>query len=253
MSALSFAAFVFIVTSLSAAAGFWVQKRIPEKLTDDATEGNVKVVFGMLSMLTSVVLGFVTAESKQNFDSVARIVTDNAARFVSLDRALAAFGEAAAPVREEIKESVETWIERINSPLGYVDADLGAVQRGKYYEEVVADIANLEPTNEVQTRAQARALDLASTLQHDRWVLTAERVAQTPAIFLYVVLAWLSVEFFMIGLFSTRNILVTIATLFGSIALASAMYLILELEGPTTGQLRVSTRALERCVHMMNH
>ena len=253
MSAMTFAAFVFIATFLAALAGFRLQKSVPTSFTDDATEGNVKVVLGMLSMLTAVVLGFVTSDSKQSFDKAAGIVSDNAARLVSMDQSLAAFGPAALPIRKQIKQSTEDWIERIKSPLGDADADLGAVERGRQYEAVVTAIAELKPENTAQERAQARATEQAAALQHDRWVLTTERVAQSPTIFLSILLAWFAIEFFIFGLFANRNAVVTMATIFACVTMASSIYLILELEGPMTGQLRIPTRPLERAAAIMQH
>lgn len=253
MTAMTFAAFVFIATFLAALAGFRLQKVVPENYTDEATEGNVKVVLGMLSMLTTIVLGFITADSKQSFDKAAGIVSDNAARIVSIDQSLAMFGPAAQPIRDAIKESTEGWVERIKSPLGDADADLGAVERGRQYEAIVTAIAELKPEDMAQERAQTRATEQAAALQHDRWVLTTERVAQSPTIFLCIVLAWLAIEFFIFGLFANRNTVVTVATIFACVTVASSMYLILELEGPMTGQLRIPTRPLERALAIMQH
>jgi len=102
MSPLSFAAFVFVATFGSALLGFYLRRLVRKRYTDDATEGNVKVVLGMLSMLTSVVLGFVRAEAKNSFDTAARIISDTAVRVVSIDRVLADFGEESDAIRGRI-------------------------------------------------------------------------------------------------------------------------------------------------------
>lgn len=60
---MTFAIFVFFATALAALLGFQLQRFLPKQYTDERTAGNVKVMLGMLSMLTTVVLGFVTAEA----------------------------------------------------------------------------------------------------------------------------------------------------------------------------------------------
>lgn len=251
MSALTFAAFVFIATFMAALLGFQLQRFVPEAYTNDATEGHVKVMLGMLSMLTTVVLGFVTAEAKNSFDNAAKIVSDTAVRLVSIDRVLADFGEDAAPVRRRIKEAAQGWITRINSPEGDQHADLGVVQRGEVLENLVDEIKALKPTSDAQADDKARAGEFADGILHDRWMLQTERAASTPTVFLYVVLAWLAIEFFVFGLFVSRNAMVMLATFLGALTVASAMFLVLDLEGVMTGPMRISTASLERAVAIM--
>lgn len=251
MTALSFAAFVFIATFVAALAGFQCQGLLPEKYTDDATEGNVRAMLGMLSMLTAVMLGFVTAAAKNSFDTASKVVADTAVRMVSIDRVLAGFGDQATEIRRELKETAEDWLEVVASPAGDTHSDLRVVQRGAELEGLVDSIQRLKPSSESQAEAQGRAVELAVGILHDRWMLKTERAASTPTIFLLVVLAWLALEFFIFGLFANRNPLVFAATVLGAITVASAFYVVLDLEGPMTGPMRVSTKSLERAVAIM--
>jgi hypothetical protein len=255
MSILAFATFVFIATFLAAVLGFQLQSFLPSRYTDGATGGQVKVVLGMLSMLTSVVLGFVTAEAKNSFDDASKIVADTAVRLVSIDRVLADFGTESAGIRSKIKQAAKDWITSINSNAGdrSADLDLQMVQRGDELENLHDEIKALKPSSDALAKDQARAIDLAAGILHDRWVLATDRAASTPSIFLFVVLAWLSLEFFIFGLFASRNVLVAGTTFFAALTVASAIFLVLDLEGPMSGPMRVSTKALERAVAIMGH
>jgi len=251
MSALTFAAFVFIALSLAALAGFQLQRMLPQKFTDDATEGHVRAVLGMLSMMTAVVLGFVTANAKNSFDNASKIAADTAVRMVSIDRVLADFGDEGEAIRGRLKKGAEEWIARIKSPAGDANSDLRAVQRAEELESFVASIQKLKPASEAQAEAQGRAVELALGILHDRWVLKTDRDASTPTVFLLVLLAWLGLEFFIFGLFADRNAAITFATFLGSVMVASAFFLVLDLEGPMTGPMRVGTGPLERAVAIM--
>jgi hypothetical protein len=253
MSILAFATFVFIATFLAAVLGFQLQSFLPGRYTDGATGGQVKVVLGMLSMLTSVVLGFVTAEAKNSFDDASKIVADTAVRLVSIDRVLADFGTESAGIRSKIKQAAEEWITSINSNAGDRSADLQVVQRGDELENLHDEIKALKTSSDALAKDQARAIDLAAGILHDRWVLATDRAASTPSIFLFVVLAWLALEFFIFGLFASRNVLVAGTTFFAALTVASAIFLVLDLEGPMSGPMRVSTKALERAVAIMGH
>lgn len=251
MSALSFAAFVFIAIFVAALAGFRCQRFLPETFTDDATEASVRAVLGMLSMLTAVVMGFVTADAKNSFDHASKIAADTAVRMVSIDRVLANFGDEAKPLRGQLKQAAEDWIARIRSPEGDAHADLRAVERGKQLEELIKAIQRLTPTSENQAAYHDKAVDLAVEILHDRWVLKTERAASTPTVFLLVLLAWLALEFFIFGLFANPNRAIMVATFLGAVMVASAFFLVLDLEGPMTGPMRISTENLERAVAIM--
>ena len=66
-----------------------------------------------------------------------------------------------------------------------------------------------------------------------------------------LLLAWLALEFFIFGLFSNQNTAIMLATFLGAIMVASAFFLVLDLEGPMTGPMRISTENLERAVAIM--
>lgn len=251
MSALTFAAFVFIVICLSALAGFRLQGLLPPKFTDEATEGNVRTVLGMLSMMTAVVLGFVTADAKNAFDNASKIMADTAVRLVSIDRVLADFGSEGTALRVQLKKFAEEWIARVKSPAGDANADLVTVKRAEELEGFVGQIQKLKPASDVQANEQGRAVELALGILHDRWVLKTERAASTPNVFLMVLLAWLGLEFFIFGLFADKNTAMLLATFLGAIMVASAFFLVLDLEGPMTGPMRVGTGTLERAVAIM--
>lgn len=251
VSALAFSIFVFFTTALAALLGFQLQRFVPREYTDDATAGNVKAMLGMLSMLTTVVLGFVTAEAKNSFDNAAKIVSNTAVRLVSIDRVLAHFGDDAATIRHRIKDAAQEWITRINSPEGDGNSDHGVVRRGEALENLVGEIKSLKPESDAQADDKDRAVEFATGILHDRWMLQTERAASTPTVFLFVVLAWLTLEFFVFGLFVSRNAMVMLASLVGALTVASAMYLVLDLEGATTGPMRISTRSLERAIAIM--
>jgi hypothetical protein len=251
MSALTFAALVFMSIFLAALAGVHMQRVLPEKFTDDATEGHVKAVLGMLSMMTAVVLGFVTANAKNSFDNASKIVADTAVRMVSIDRTLADFGDEGESIRVRLKKGAEEWIGRIKSPAGDANTNLRAVQRAEELESFVASIQKLKPASEVQAEAQGRVVEQALGILHDRWVLKTDREGSTPTVFLLVLLAWLGLEFFIFGLFAARNAAIVFVTFFGSVMVASAFFLVLDLEGPMTGPMRVGTGPLERAVAIM--
>ena len=66
-----------------------------------------------------------------------------------------------------------------------------------------------------------------------------------------MLLAWLALEFFIFGLFANQNTAIVLATFLGAVMVASAFFLVLDLEGPMAGPMRISTENLERAVAIM--
>ena len=65
---------------------------------------------------------------------------------------------------------------------------------------------------------------------------------------LTVLVFWISALFLGFGLFSRFNATVTIALLVGALSVAGAIYLILELNDPYRGLLRISDEPLRNAI-----
>jgi hypothetical protein len=69
-----------------------------------------------------------------------------------------------------------------------------------------------------------------------------------PPLFLAVLLFWLTLTFASFGLFAPRNATVLVILIAAAVSVAGAVFLVLELDGPFDGLLRVSPEPLRlRC------
>jgi hypothetical protein len=88
-------------------------------------------------------------------------------------------------------------------------------------------------------------MELSETLLQVRWLVFTSPGAVVPASFVSVLLFWLTVTFASFGLFAPRNAtVVTVLSVF-ALSVAGAIFLILELDGPFRGFIRVSRSAIE--------
>ncbi len=69
---------------------------------------------------------------------------------------------------------------------------------------------------------------------------------RVPNLLLNVVMGWASVLFFGYGLLAGTNVLTFLMAALGSVAVASAIFLILEMSDPYAGLFRVSSEVLDR-------
>ncbi len=252
MSDISISVLFLVGTFAAALVGSWFQRKLPASHQDDATKSSIKLTVGMMATLTGILLGMVTASAKETYDNGNAVITAMAVDSITLDQILDNYGPAAAEARQELRDGIAHRIKVIESGEAYFDADYTAVKELTSVERLFNSVHGLKPTTDLQRDLQARALDLIGgrvkygdgNLAQLRWFFTVKS-ASVPHIFLVVVFVWLVLEFFCIGLFSTRNATVLTAIGAGSIIVSSAMFLMLELENPMSGFLRVPTESLK--------
>jgi hypothetical protein len=119
-------------------------------------------------------------------------------------------------------------------------------------EEIARSIRNLKPTDDSQRALQARALELGETLLQSRWIVTTSIGASVPLPFLAVLLFWLTITFASFGLFAPRNAMVIAVLFVCALSVASALFLVLEMDGPFDGVLKVSPEPLRSAYARLN-
>ena len=115
-------------------------------------------------------------------------------------------------------------------------------------EELAHAIRGLKPHDDSQRALQGVALNLTEALLQARWLVIASTGSSVPVLFLTVLLFWLTITFASFGLFAPRNALVVAVLFVCALSVSSAVFLILELDGPFDGVLKVSPDPL-RAAH----
>jgi hypothetical protein len=107
-------------------------------------------------------------------------------------------------------------------------------------EGLVDVIRRLKPRDDSQRALQSHALDIAETLLQARWVVLAGTATSVPMTFLVILLFWLTITFESFGLFSPWNTTVLTVLCVCAQSVASAIFLVLEMDAPFDRLLRVS-------------
>jgi hypothetical protein len=111
-------------------------------------------------------------------------------------------------------------------------------------ETLAERIHRLTPRDESQRLLRARALEMAENLLKDRWLVAAAGGTSVPLPFLVILLFWLTVTFASFGLLAPRNSTVLVVLLTCALSVSSAIFLVLEMDGPFDGVLKVSAGPL---------
>jgi hypothetical protein len=233
---------VFTCTFGGALLGMWLRTALPAHHLDAESRDTVKVGVGLIATMTALVLGLVTASAKSSFDAVNTAVKQSASEILALDRLLARYGPETGTIRAGLRHEVGVridamWPQGVSAP-----ATLEAIRAGvgSDAEGLVDAIRGLTPRDDAQRALQARALDLAEALLQARWLVLAGTEPSVPVPFLVGLLFWLTITFASFGLAAPRNGTVLVVLGVCALSVGSAIFLVLEMDGPFDGWLRVS-------------
>jgi hypothetical protein len=239
MSPLAVSVIVFACVLGGGLLGMVIRKVLPDDHLSTDTKDIVKLVVGLIGTMAALVLGLLIASAKSSYDVRSGEVTQMSANVVLLDRVMAHYGPETKDARESLRGSGISAIDRILPD----DRSRGAQVTPTTGAESFNDkILTLSPKSDAQRALQAQALALSISLGQSRWLLAAQG-SSIPTPFLIVLILWLTLILASFGLFAPRNTMVIFALFVCALSLSSAIYLILELDQPFQGLLRISSTA----------
>ena len=164
--------------------------------------------------------------------------------------ALTRYGPETKDAREALRRLVVATIDRLWPENASIASGLEASTITANGGKLIDQIRDLTPKNEGQRWAQSQALQLTTDLARSRWLLIEQNASAIPTAFLVVVVFWLTVLFASFGLFSPWNSTI-VATLVCALSVASAMFLIVDLDQPFGGLIQISSTPLATRFHRL--
>jgi hypothetical protein len=209
-----------------------VRRRLPDGHLSAESKDAVKLAMGLVATMTALLLSLLVSSAKGTYDTQRSEVIQMAAKVASLDRALTAYGPDAGVVRAQFRDMARDAAQRMwrdNSLLP--DTQAG--------DAVYAAIQQLSPRDETQRALKAQAASLAVDLGQLRMLLLAQAVSSIPGPLLGAVMCWLVVIFLAFGLLAPPNATTTLSLVAAALSVAGAVFLILELDQPLRGLIRI--------------
>ncbi len=245
---------VFVCTFVGALVGMQLQNVVPEHHLGSDSRETVKGGIGLIATMTALVLGLVTASAKTSFDAVDTELKQTATEILTLDRLLARYGSETSDIRDGLRHALGVRIEMIWPQGSSRSANLDSIRSGTApgVEGLADAIGDLEPRDDSQRALQSRALELAEALLQTRWIALAGTEASVPMPFLVILTFWLTITFASFGMFAPRNTTVIAVLLVYALSVGSAVFLLLEMDGPFDGLLRVSAEPLRNAYEHLN-
>ena len=166
-----------------------------------------------------------------------------------LDRVLAHYGPETKEARDLLRQAVVRMVKRMS--LSGSSRPGEPAPPGTTTDPFYVALQKLSPENDVQRSLVGVALRMGTELGRTDWLLVEQGRWSIPVPFLTMLICWVTVIFMSFGLFAPRNTTVLVTLGVCALSVSGAIFLILELNQPFQGLMRLSSVPLESAlVHL---
>lgn len=235
---------VFACAFGGALFGMFLQVVLPEQHLSEGTKDVIKLGMGLIATMTALVIGLMIATAKSSYDTQDEAVKHTAAKVLLLDRMLSNYGPETKEVRELLRRTVASRLEAIWPEIRSQHARLDAPDAVFTDRGIEARILQLSPHNDSQRWLQTQALRIGRDIMETRWLVLGGLGSSIRLPFLVVVVFWLTIIFGSFGLFAPRNATVVAVLFLCALSVAGSIFLILEMDHPFQGLMKISSAPL---------
>jgi hypothetical protein len=223
--------------------GMFLRARLPEHHLSPDVKDVAKVALGLVATISALVLSLLLSASKSSYDARANQLVELSADILLLDRVLAYYGSEAGDARLQLRAAVKEAIERFWPA---EDAAVTGFRADALQLEALHDrISQLMPVTETHAALRVQGLQLMTEINRSRFLLVSHVSRSIPTAFLIVLIVWLTVIFTGLGLFAPVNPTSITIFLICAMSAAGAIFLILELDDPLVGIIKISDEPLQ--------
>lgn len=224
--------------------GMFLRFLVPEHHLSAASKHVIVLGIGLIATMSALVLGLVIATAKGSYDTQDAAVKRTAAKVLLLDRVLSNYGPETKAARDLLRQTVASRLDAIWPEDGSQRANLDAPEVGWATQGIESRILQLSPKNDIQRWLQAEALKIGSEIIETRWLVLGGLESSIRVPFLVVLVSWLTIIFGSFGLFAPRNATVVAVFFLCAFSVAGSIFLILEMDQPFDGLMKVSSTPL---------
>jgi hypothetical protein len=224
-----------------AGAGTALRRALPDHHLDENAKDIVRLGAALVATITALVLGLLINSAYGSFEAQRTEVRQIAADVILLDTVLDNYGAPALATRRVLRETTAVLVDQVWHGREPADA---ASPLGSNAHALYNAIAALPVATPLQSTLKDQGLVTAIRLARTRLALFEQSRARLPEPILYVVVFWLTALFTSFCLFTPLNPTSMVALALVALCGAAALYLILDMQQPFVGLMRVSPSAL---------
>ena len=232
--------------------GLFLQKLLPKPHTSDRSRDMIGSVVGTTTLLLALVLGLLIWTAYGVYTAQKAGLQSLVSGALQYDQALMEYGPGGSSGRALLKKQATA--DRRQFWEGHLST--GSAVYSEALANVSTSLANmrerdgfldtLQPATERQKRLLATARQLTASMGQTRLAMSLQMDSPVPWPLLAIVVSWSLLLFCGAGLLSQMNATTLTSMAFGAFSVASAIFLILELNQPYTGLFHVSPATFEQ-------
>jgi len=194
--------------------------------------------------MTSLVLGLMLNSAKNTFETNNRNIHALATEIILLDRTMRALGSQAEDARRHLVEYVQTALKGAN----VLEED---PQAEASLEAAGTTLRAIRVSDEQKVALWNDARELYRQVLRQRWVVIDASGGTIPRPLIIMVILWLAVIFAGFGYGAPRNSVVMAWCFLAALLISAALYLILDMDTPTSSMVRASNAPFQRALAHM--
>lgn len=228
-----------------AVLGIFLRAILPERHLTEDSRNMVTIGMGIVATMAAIAVGLMIQGAQISFSGQRSNLIDMSAKIVFLDKLLSDYGPGAEGARETLRDSLERTINQFwpkNGSGGAMIEPPVSKSETLYYQ-----ILSLKPDNDVRHGIRDEALSLTYDLSLARDTIVMGQSRSIPGAFLIVlgvILFWFVAIFFSFGLYAPTNATVLSTLVISALAVTLALFMIMELNRPFDGLLRMPSEPL---------
>ena len=239
---------VWVCSAGAGALGMVLHARWANQHLDAESRDVVKLVIALVATISALVLSLLISSASTSYDRQVSQLRALSAKIILLDRTLDLYGPEARPVREGLRTAVERIHDRVWAQ-GSVRLDtLESLQTQDAIKDNFELMHSLHPKTDMQRDMQTSALHQVQDLAEARLLMYESLGASIARPFLGILVFWICMLFAGFGLLARFNATVAAALVLGGIAVAGAIFLILEMSNPYSGIMKISDEPLMKAI-----
>src|ERR1700735_730718 len=254
MHSLVRAIFVAAITFGASLVGMALQWAVPADVLT-ASKGSVGAMVGLITLLLALVLGFLVFTAFSVYATQQSEAQSLGPVIIELDVLLEEYGPDIISVRKGLRDSLGRARRRFFGDVkhGVQAHTLEETRATMHWMNTYFD--TLQPPTERHRQLLVSARDLVKKFAETNMLMARQLASPFPPYVMGVVVCWAAVLFLGNGLAPPPKVGPVPAHspggTAGSIAIASAIFLILELSAPYTGFIRLSPASLDRMIETL--
>ncbi len=246
MTSLITAVTVAVLMFASGGVGLFLQKRLAEHHTSERSRDMIAGVVGLIALLLALVLGLLMWTAYGVFNTQQSELQTLSAKALEFDVEMRQYGPEAKNARVLLRTDLVRAHEQF---WGASDAANQAYSTSYANMDTMnAFLGSLQPSTETQKQLLGDARRNYGFIGEYRLLMSLQLTHPVSWPLIVAATAWSCLLFCGLGMLSRVNATTLTALALGACAVASAIFLILELSQPYTSSIRISPAGLEEVI-----